>query len=75
MDGKAERGQQYLTAVGPVEGIFQEEVIPGGWNVQEEHKETPNNTHEKPYQGDYNVIVLCVTVDLHSATNHMKKRI
>ena len=42
--GQAERGQQYSTDIGPVKGTWQEEMIPGGLNVQEEHPECLNNT-------------------------------
>ena len=32
-------------------------MIPGGWNIQQDHQESPTNTHEKPCQGDY--MTLC----------------
>ena len=59
---QAEGDQQYSTASGPVEGTLQEEMIPGQGNIQEEHEKSPNNTHEKPYQGDY--IKLCSVCQL-----------
>ena len=53
----AEGGQQYSTAISPVKGTLQEDMIPSGWNIQEKHQESPNNTQEMPCQGYY--IELC----------------
>ena len=51
-----QRRPAILYSFGPVEGILQEE----------EHQESPNNTHEEQCQGD--LMVLCVTVVSNSVT-------
>ena len=42
---------------GHAEGTWEEEMIPGGLDIQKVLQESPNNTHAKPCLGDY--IPLC----------------